>query len=240
VQWKIPEGTQVGKVMKHAEKMNAALAVAPSGRELATACRDDFVRFWKLPGGDPLSHTLRHTNPVQSICYDPSGRFLATGSDDHTARLWSVDSGTQSGEPFYLNGRPTALHYTANGKALLTGGTEDLDVDCYDTKTHNALYLPLPHSAGVSHITSNTDGSLVITITNDGVARLWRIPTTSEPPPKWLPEYLRALGGLSFSSQQQLMQVSTRERLRLREQLLAQAADGSVWDSVMRRSFNPH
>ena len=236
LQWKIPEGTQMGPPLKHSEKMDV-LAVSPAGDELASGCRDDYLYVWKIGTESAPSRKIRHTNPVLAVTYSPDGRFIATGCDDHTARIWSVASGEQQGEPFYLNGRPTALRFTGGGNALLVSGTQDTDVDCYDTKTHNPLYIPLPHPTGVSHITSNSDGSLVITVTNDGVARLWRIPTTSEPPPKWLPEYIRALGGLAFSPQQQLVQVPTRERLELRKKLLNQPPENTIWDKLMRMSF---
>jgi eukaryotic-like serine/threonine-protein kinase len=236
LQWKIPGGTPVGSVMKHSEKMDA-LAVSPSGKELATGCRDDYVHFWETPSGNGLSRTIRHTNPVHAISYHPNGRLLATGCDDHTARIWSLDSGEQLGEPFWLDGRATAVRYTGRGNALLVGGIEDTQVNYYDVKTRNSLYLPLPHPAGVTQITCNASGSLVITVTNDYVARLWRMPSTSEPIPKWLPEYLRALGGLSFSAGQQLSVVPTRERLALRQVLLNRQQESSVWEGVMRRSF---
>jgi WD40 repeat protein len=235
-QWKIPEGTQIGQSMRHSEKMDA-LAVSPSGDEVASGCRDDYLYLWKIGSESAPARKIRHTNPVLAVTYSPDGRFIATGCDDHTARIWSVTSGEQQGEPFYLNGRPTALRFTAGGNAVLVSGTQDTDVDCYDAKTHNSLYLPLPHPTGVSHITSNSDGSLVITVTNDGVARLWRIPTTSESPPKWLPKYIRALGGLAFTPQQQLVQVSTKERLKLRQELLSQPPENTIWDKLMRWSF---
>lgn len=236
LQWKVPNGTQIGNVMKHSEKMDA-LAVAPSGAELATGCRDDFLYLWKLPGGDAAPRKIRHTNPVHAISYHPNGHSIATGCDDHTARIWSLDNGEQLGEPFALNGRATAVRYTAGGNALLVGSMEDTEVNYYDAKTRNSLYLPLPHPTGVTQITSNASGSLVITVTTDGFARLWRIPSTSEPIPKWLPDYLRALGGLSFSAGQQLSQVPTRERLKLRKALLERQEESLVWDGVMRRSF---
>ncbi|MBA3351523.1 MAG: hypothetical protein H0U23_03705, partial [Blastocatellia bacterium] len=176
-------------------------------------------------------------NPVLAISYHPDGRSIATGCDDHTARIWSLATGEQSGEPFSLNGRATAVRYTAGGNALLVGGIEDTEVNYYDTNTRNSLFLPLPHPAGVSQIASNPSGSLVVTVTNDGVARLWRMPTTSQPPPKWLPDYLRALGGLSFSAEQRLSEVPIRERLALRKKLLDLPRDSSVWSSIMRSSL---
>lgn len=236
LQWGLPDGKPLGKPITHPEYIDA-IAVAPSGKEIATACRDDFVRFWDPQTGSRTRHDIRHDNPALSLTYHPDGKTIATGGADYTARIWSLDSGEQQGEAFFLNGRGTAVRFTPNGKAILVGGIEDTEVNCYDAKTHNSLYLPLPHPTGVSHITSNSDGSLVITVTNDGVARLWRIPTTSEPPPKWLPEYIRALGGLAFTPQQQLVQVPTRERLELRKKLLSQPPENTIWDKLMRWSF---
>jgi WD40 repeat protein len=233
----VPDGTQLGEAMKHPEKMDA-LAVAPSGSELATGCRDDHLRFWQTTSGNPpLRSPIKHGNPVLAISYHPDGHSIATGCDDHTARIWSLEKGEQSGESFVLKGRATAVRYTAGGNALLVGGIEDTEVNIYDTETRNSLSHPLPHPAGVSQIASNASGSGVVTVTNDGVARLWRIPTTSQGPPPWLPEYLHALGGLSFSAGQQLTQVPTRERLDLREKLLDQPREGSVWEDLMLQTF---
>jgi WD40 repeat protein/serine/threonine protein kinase len=236
LQWKVPEGTQIGPPLRHSEKMDA-LAVSPSGREIGTGCRDDYLYLWNPTVTKPVPRKLRHTNPVLAVSYDPTGQFVATGSDDHTARIWSVASGQQIGEPFYLNGRATGLHYTAGGKALLVGGVEDTEVTCYDTKTHDSVYLPLPHSTGVSQITSNPSGALVITVSDDGVARLWRIPSTTELRPRWLPDYLRAVSGMAFSSQQRLIEVPMRERVELRKKLLEMAAGDSIWETTMRSSL---
>ena len=236
LQWKIPEGTQAGSTIKLSENMDA-LAVAPVGNEIATGAGDDLFQFWDPTTGKPSRKEIRHSTSALALNYSPDGHFIAAGCEDHTARIWSLDSRQQDGEPFYLKGRVTAVRYTPNGNELFVGGSEDTEVNCYDAKTHNSLYLPLPHPTGVSHITSNADGSLVITVTNDGVARLWRIPITSEAPPKWLPDYIRALGGLAFTPQQQLVQVSTRERLELRKKLLGQPVENTLWDKIMRLSF---
>jgi len=103
--------------------------------------------------------------------------------------------------------------------------------------TGSALFLGLPHADRVVSVSASSDGSEIVTVAADGTARLWRIPSASIPPPTWLGNYLRAIGGLSFSAEQQLTQVSTAEHLRLRKMLLQNVRDSSVWESVMRRSF---
>lgn len=234
--WRVPEGTPIGERLRHSEKMDA-LASSPSSDAIATGCRDDFLYLWK-PSNPALGPSkIRQSNPVCALTYSPDGKFIAAGSNDNTVRVWEVASGRQVAEPFFLDYRPTTLRYSGDGTSLLIGGSDNNEVDCYDVGSHDNIFLSLPHAAGISQIASSVSGSSVITLTNDGVARLWRIPKTTEAPPKWLPEYLRALGGLTFSPQQQLVQVSTRERLELRKKLLAQQPENTIWDKVMRWSF---
>src|SRR5260370_4588062 len=130
-----------------------AIAIAPSGKEIATGCRDTFVHFWNPQTGAPMRHDIRHGDPVLALSYHPEGKTIATGCGDHTARIWSLDSGEQQGAPFYLNGRAAAVRFTPNGNAILVGGIEDTEVNFYDSRTHNSLYLPLPHPTCVSYIT---------------------------------------------------------------------------------------
>ena len=67
----------MGKPITHPEYIDA-IAVAPSGKEIATGCRDDFMRFWDPQTGKPTRKDIRHDNPVLSITYQPDGKTIAT------------------------------------------------------------------------------------------------------------------------------------------------------------------
>jgi eukaryotic-like serine/threonine-protein kinase len=236
LQWSVPDGTPLGKPIKHPEYIDA-IALAPSGKEIATGCRDDFLRFWDPQTGNPTRHDIRHNNPVVSITYHPDGKTIATGCADYSARIWSLETGEQLGSALLLKGPVTSVRYIANGRALLAASIQDEEVNCYDPASGTTFFPGLPHATGVVSVSSNSDASEIVTVTADGTARLWRIPSASVPPPNWLGDYLRAVGGLSFSAEQQLTQVPTAERLRLRQKLLENVRDSSVWEKVMRRSF---
>ena len=238
LQCSVPDGKPLGKPITHPEYIDA-IAVAPSAKEIATGCRDDFLRFWDPQTGTSPRRDIRHNNPVLSISYHPDGKLIATGGADYTARIWSLQTGEQLGPALVLNGPVTSVRYVAGGRALLAASTQDEEVSYYDPSTGTALFPGLPHAAGLVSASASNDGSEIVTVTADGTARLWRIPSASVPPPKWLGDYLRAIGGLSFSAEQQLTQVPTAERLRLRQTLLENVRDSSVWESVMRRSFQP-
>ena len=195
------------------------------------------MRFWDPQTGSPTRHDIRHDNPVLSISYHPDGKLIATGGADYTARIWSLETGEQVGPALSLNGPVTCVRYIAGGRALLAASTQDNEVNCYDPATGTALFPGLPHTEGVISVSASSDGSEIVTVTADGTARLWHIPSASVPPPKWLGDYLRAIGGLAFSPQQQLVQVSTKERLKLRQKLLSQAPANTIWDKIMRSSF---
>ena len=235
IQWKVPEGAQLGEPMKHPEKVHA-LALSPSGDELVTSCHDVYVRFWDTRTHKLLDRTIRLEDSAYAFSYHPDGRTVATGSVDHTARIWSLETGQQLCAPFLVKGSAASVRHIAGGRALLVGGPEDPVVSCYDTQTATTL-LSLPHPDGVIDVTASGDGSRIITVARDGKARLWRVPSATVPPPEWLGKYLRAFGGLSFSTEQQVTQVSTRERIAIRKALLDGQRESSVWESAMAWSF---
>ncbi|MBA3831159.1 MAG: WD40 repeat domain-containing protein [Chthoniobacterales bacterium] len=236
VHWSFPEGALLRQAWEHPEKIDS-LAVSPSGGEIAVGCRDDYVYFWDTRTGRALPPTIKLKNGVIAVAYSPDGKSLATGGNEHVAQTWSLPLGKTLGDSFVFKGNTATVRFTARGNALLVNGSEKTEVTCYDVKTHDSLYLPLSHPQPVTHVAANTSGSVVVTVTNDGVARLWRIPHTTQPPPASLPDYLRAIGGLAFSTDQRLLEVPTRERLALRQKLIAMPRDSSQWGSIMRSSF---
>jgi WD40 repeat protein/serine/threonine protein kinase len=236
LQWRVADGTITGKPIRHSEKMGA-LAVAPAGNEIATACLDTFLHFWDPRTGTPTRPDIRHGDPVLAINYSPDGRSIATGCGDHTARIWSLQTGKQVGAALLLKSPVTTVRHIADGRGLLAAGREDREVTVYDTTTRMPVHPALPHAQGIVHATISCDGSEIVTVAADGTARLWPMRSASVPPPKWLADYLRALGGLSFSAEQQFVQVPTAERLRLRQQLLQNVHDSSGWNALMRWSF---
>ena len=67
-----------------------ALAVAPSGRWLASASADTTVRIWDPAAGTALRTLSGHENDVRAVGVGPDGRWLASASDDHSVRVWDT------------------------------------------------------------------------------------------------------------------------------------------------------
>jgi len=66
------------------------LAYDPTGRWLATASTDTFVRIYDLERGT-LHRTLSgHRSRAYTVAWSPDGTLLASGARDHTIHLWEV------------------------------------------------------------------------------------------------------------------------------------------------------
>ncbi len=70
-----------------------AVAISPDGRLAATGGRDQMVRLWSLPDGEPLAVLTEHRGPVNGVAFHPFSQRLASGSMDGTVRLWSLGEG---------------------------------------------------------------------------------------------------------------------------------------------------
>ncbi|MBA3963343.1 MAG: protein kinase [Chthoniobacterales bacterium] len=235
IEWKVPEGTQIGEPIIFPRELRV-LARSPTGDEVAAGANDAVIHFYDVHTHKERREPIRLEDSPVALGYTPDGRAVATGSEDCTARLWSLENGQQLCAPFVVAGPAATFRRINNGTAILVAGTRDSLLNCYDAASSSLLFS-LPHRSSIADATATSDGRQIITLLNNGEVHLWRVPTATLPVPSWLNEFLAALGGLRFSAQQQMVEVPVRERVALRDKLLAMSPDNSVWDSVMRESF---
>ncbi|MFC6094057.1 hypothetical protein [Saccharothrix lopnurensis] len=147
------------------------LAVADSGRLLATAGEDRAVRLWGV--GEPSGPArqlgvLRHGGDVRAVAFDATGRVLATAGEDRVTRLWDVtDRGapTEVAAPVGHLGPVTAVGFVGS-RVVVTAG-DDLTVRLTDVTD-----LPFRQDAQIRSVVVAAGRDLVATVDEEGVLRL--------------------------------------------------------------------
>ena len=124
-------GTPHPQVLEH-EFMVDSLAFSPSGRHLASGCRDHSVWVWNLaPSGAEIdvgsAQVLKgHTSWAYSVSWSPDGRYLASGSMDYTIRVWPVslvDSKIGAPQVLAASENVWSVAWSPSGDQLAMGGS---------------------------------------------------------------------------------------------------------------------
>jgi WD40 repeat protein len=75
-QWDL-QGKSLGAPLAHPNEV-AAVAYRPDGKQIATSCLDNRIRYWEPQTGLAIGVTRRNSSLAMRIVYSPDGRLLAS------------------------------------------------------------------------------------------------------------------------------------------------------------------
>jgi hypothetical protein len=167
--WDTTTGTPIRAFSGHGGAVYAAAISSDDGFVL-TGGSDRTAKLWNADTGTLVRTFSGHSGPVRAVAFSSTGSLVLTGSDDMTARLWSVTTGglirTFSGHTSPV----LAVAFAPNDNQIMTAGDTTTKIWKVSDGT---LVETIQHRQPVAGAALSSDGTRIVTGSEDAVARLW-------------------------------------------------------------------
>jgi WD40 repeat protein len=202
--WKAATGEPVTPSLPHNNHVKWA-DFSPDGKKVVTASTDDTAGVWDAQTGERVIPPLQHTRLVDRALFSSDGSRIITASLDYTARIWDGATGAALTPPlkhgYSLEGN---VSFTSDGESVMTAcwnGTLRL----WDAK----IGQPITESLGPGDwrrrlIAFDPVGRRMAEGGADSIVRLWHIPESPTPVPKWFLRFVEAVGGIQVGARGQM------------------------------------
>lgn len=144
---------------------------SPTGRFLASASADKFVRLTDVESGKVVRSLEGHTGHVLSVAWKEDGHTLASGGADASVRFWDVDAGAVRFAVAGFDKEVTAVGFLGgSGQSVAAGADPKLRVlgaDGNDVRSLPGV------TEFVNALAATPDGTLVVAGGQDGLLRVW-------------------------------------------------------------------
>lgn len=140
-----------------------------SAQDTLSASVPDTLRFHRIVSG--------HDAAVESLTFSRNGAFFATGSWDRKTRLYAVDTLKN-----YTFLREFAIHQSAitsmdisTDNKYIAIGSKDFTFSVFELATGKLRFISRDHSKAVSQLFFDPSAAFLISASNDGTARVYRV-----------------------------------------------------------------
>lgn len=189
--WDLETGQRV-KVIKGHDDEVLSLSYSRDGKRLLSSSYDKTARLWDANSGQELKRFVGHTWWVWSAAFSTDEQRIVTASQDGTAIVWDLSNEKRS-SPFIGHRGPVfAAVFSPDGKQVVSAGYDHrilawnpADVKSFDFARiiENQPLQNTPfrefggHTDAVRSVGFSTDGSLLLSSSQDNTVRVWDFQT---------------------------------------------------------------
>jgi WD40 repeat protein/tetratricopeptide (TPR) repeat protein len=178
-------GQPIGRPMTQRWANNAAVAISPDGRRIATISFDrepwndkgdgswwSLCQVWDAANGRTVS-LLPHLQRLRALAFSLDGQVLATGDEGGTIHLWNAVTGENIGKSFTAGAIVLSLAFSPDGR-LLAVGTDSVAFQAllWDLDAGRARGDPVRFKDRVPCLTFSPDGTDLAAGSRDGSVRV--------------------------------------------------------------------
>ena len=156
-----------------------SIAIAPNGRTVVSASRDQTIRLWDAENGRTMHVWTGDPKRVTSVAFSPDGTSIASGGWDSSVKLWDASSGrllaTFPGAGIDLSEvRSLFAQRGAGASGDIPGKSENMGrAGGRLTRTIPAHTQSQGLYKSIVRIAVSPDGRTVVSASSDGTAKIW-------------------------------------------------------------------
>ncbi len=150
------------------------LAVAPSGKLVASVAGDNSVRFWNTDTGEPLATIVDvHGQPVSRLRFSPDGGFLALLSG---SRISIVEVGNgQTVAEHHANENYSDLTFATEGQLYLGGTNGELQLLTRGAGGHWQFKQVWQSPTGIRLLHASPGGDFLVVVDQNNLASQFKV-----------------------------------------------------------------
>jgi len=165
--WRTEDGTLISTLRGHTSEVFAA-TFSPDGAHVATSGPDGSIRIWDPATGEQQRVFAEALGPIRAVAYSGDGRRIAATGNDGTW-IWDTVSGARLTT---LQSSSNSVAFSPDGGRLVLG-VGDASAAVIDAASGRTVVSLVGHTATVFDAGFDPTGTLVVTASADGSARIW-------------------------------------------------------------------
>ena len=168
--WNSFTGQRIAPLDHHTGWVSSA-SFSPDGSLVVTTSEDHKARLWNRSGKE--LRVLEHNSEVECADFSPNGEVLVTGCDDGTVKAWHTETGELFLELPGHSAKVVAVAFSpVDGQRLLTASEDGTAFVRRLIKGAEPIRLR-EHTDLLTNGRFSPDGTMVVTASYDGTARVW-------------------------------------------------------------------